>query len=143
MFDYLCDLLSRMSDFYSTHCLLGLLGGICGCEARLCLIIYVTYFHGLVISILLTAYLACWAAYAAVRLFDYLCDLLSRRSDFYSTHCLLGLLGGCEVVFDYLSDLLSRMSDFYSTHCLLGLLGGVCSCWVRLCLIIYVTYFHG
>ena len=43
MFDYLCDLLSRMSDFYSTHCLLGLLGG---CEVRLCLIIYVTYFHG-------------------------------------------------------------------------------------------------
>ena len=25
MFDYLCDLLLRMSDFYSTHCLLGLL----------------------------------------------------------------------------------------------------------------------
>ena len=46
MCDYLCDLFSRMSDFYSTHCLLGLLGGVCGCEVRLCLIIYVTYFHG-------------------------------------------------------------------------------------------------
>ena len=79
-------------------------------------------------------------------MFDYLCDLLSRMSDFYSTHCLLGLLGGvcsCEVVFDYLCDLLSQMSDFYSTHCLLGLLDGVCGCEVRLCLIIYVTYFHG
>ena len=72
--------------------------------------------------------------------FDYLCDLFPRLSDFYSNHCLLGLLGGCEVVFDYLCDLLSRMSDFYSTHCLLGLLGGVCSCEV---VFDYVTYFHG
>ena len=76
-------------------------------------------------------------------MFDYLCDLLSWMSDFYSTHCLLGLLGGCENVFDYLCDLLSRMSNFYSTHCLLGLHGGVCGCEVSLCLIIYVTYFHG
>ena len=64
-------------------------------------------------------------------------------NDYYSTHCLLGLLGDCEVVCDYLCDLLSQMSDFYSTHCLLGLLGGVRGCEVRFCLIIYVTYFHG
>ena len=64
---YMSDLLSRMSDFFSNHCLLGLLGGVCSCEGRLCVIIYVTYIHGWVISILLTAYLACWAAYVAVR----------------------------------------------------------------------------
>ena len=383
-FDNLCDLLSWLSDNYSTHCLFGLLGGVCShmifftwvtcltvyldcwadvrlcliiyviyfhrwvisilltaylacwaayaavrlcviiyvtyfhswvisilltaylaCWAayaavRLCLIIYVTYFHGWVISILLTAYLACWVAYAAVRwgsfwlfmwptftgewflfyslltwlagrlwgcvwlfmwptftdewflfyslltwlagrrmrlwgcvwlfmwptftdewflfyslltwlagwlwgcvwlfmwptftdewflfyslltwlagrlwgcvwlfmwptftdewflfyslltwlagrrmrlwgevVFDYLCDLLSRMSDFYSTHCLLGLQGGCELVFDYLCDLHSRMSDFYSTHCLLGLLGGVCGCEVRMCVIMWPTF---
>ena len=31
------DLLSRMSDFLYNHCLLGLLGGVRGCEVRLCL----------------------------------------------------------------------------------------------------------